>query len=124
MKYKDRNTIRNNNKWQNRPFDDVKSMERERKKRIKKNLLMFSYRVSDKIWWASLSDNDKINVLNEYIHQCLDIWGYGYVVNFNDFEKIPKSKHNEVMNFLYKKYIPIVSKKRDLVLREVLGFLP
>ena len=123
MKYTDKNTIKTVNKLQNRNEDLADSFERKRKKELKKSLLKFSYKIKDKFWWNSLSEEQKISVYNQYIS---DFHALNHVINMSALHSPGKS--NEVRaEWFDKEMIKLANlyrgdphKKRDLIINDIL----
>lgn len=69
MKYKDKNTIYHHHKWdeksnQRETFWDWDSRKADRD--MKRELVRFSWRIKDKIWWNSLSFSEQKSCLYEF----------------------------------------------------------
>ena len=70
MRYKDKATIKQVTNHQNKPETNYygQNMTNRQKQRMRERLLKdFRLKVTDKIWWDSLNDNDKTEVAYEYI---------------------------------------------------------
>lgn len=133
MKYFDRNTVKTISNWQNKQSaNDFRKIDAKVKNRLKKAVSEFSYKISDKLWWNSLSFGEQSSVYSEYMGW--NTWyssygsGYGYghdiLVGTALAEKlaeISEQDHNERMEVLMAKYNN-PSKRRDLVIREILNF--
>jgi predicted Zn-dependent protease len=69
MRYKDKATIKQVTNHQNKPETNYygQNMTNRQKQRMRERLLKdFRLKVTDKIWWDSLNDNDKTEVAYEY----------------------------------------------------------
>ena len=68
MRYKDKATIKQVTNHQNKPETSHYGhmTDRQRKRMRERWLKEFRVKVTDKIWWDSLSDNDKTKVVHEY----------------------------------------------------------
>ena len=68
MRYKDKATIKQVTTHQNKPETSYYGhMTDRQKKRMRERWLKeFRIKVTDKIWWDSLNDNDKTEVATEY----------------------------------------------------------
>jgi aryl-phospho-beta-D-glucosidase BglC (GH1 family) len=69
MRYKDKATIKQVTNHQNKPESIYygQNMTNRQKQRMRERLLKdFRLKVTDKIWWDSLNDNDKTEVAYEY----------------------------------------------------------
>jgi hypothetical protein len=124
MKILDKHTIRNNGKWKekdtsvtfNQSWDLYNKRER---KKLKSKIKEFSYFVEDKIWWNSLTDNNKENVYSEH-NYLLEMAKYMSLKSKEDlnndwyrewlYGEIPKLKE---------KYLPQVDVKRNIIIEEL-----
>jgi hypothetical protein len=68
MRYRDKATIKQVTTHQNKPETNYYGyMTNRQRERIRERWLKeFRLKVTDKIWWDSLSDNDKTEVAHEY----------------------------------------------------------
>ncbi len=68
MRYRDKATIKQVTTHQNKPETNYYGhMTNRQRERIRERWLKeFRLKVADKIWWDSLSDNDKTEVATEY----------------------------------------------------------
>ena len=68
MRYRDKATIKQVTTHQNKPETNYYGhmTDRQRKRMRERWLKEFRIKVTDKIWWDSLSDNDKTEVTYEY----------------------------------------------------------
>jgi aryl-phospho-beta-D-glucosidase BglC (GH1 family) len=68
MRYKDKATIKQVTNHQNKPESIYYGhmTDRQRKRMRERWLKEFRIKVTDKIWWDSLNDNDKTEVATEY----------------------------------------------------------
>jgi len=68
MRYRDKATIKQVTTHQNKPETNYYGhMTNRQRERIRERWLKeFRIKVTDKIWWDSLSDNDKTEVATEY----------------------------------------------------------
>jgi hypothetical protein len=68
MRYKDKATIKQVTNHQNKPESIYYGhmTDRQRKRMRERWLKEFRVKVTDKIWWDSLSDNDKTEVATDY----------------------------------------------------------
>jgi len=68
MRYRDKATIKQVTTHQNKPETNYYGhMTNRQRNRIRERWLKeFRIKVTDKIWWDSLSDNDKTEVATEY----------------------------------------------------------
>jgi hypothetical protein len=68
MRYRDKATIKQVTTHQNKPETSHYGhmTDRQRKRMRERWLKEFRVKVTDKIWWDSLSDNDKTEVAHEY----------------------------------------------------------
>jgi len=131
MKYFDRNTVKTTSNWQNKQSaNDFKKIDTQTKNRFKKAVKEFSYKISDKLWWNSLDFNTQSKVYNEYMdwnstwYSYTSEYGHNILVGSALAEKlasITEEDHNERIEFLMSKYSN-PSKRRDLVIREILNF--
>lgn len=132
MKYFDKQTVKTNLNWQNKQFENRSNIDIKAKNRFKKAVREFGYKISDKLWWNSLSTGEQSNVYNEYMDW--NTWysysptngygGYNILVGSALAEKlaeISEKEHNERIEFLMNKYSN-PSKRRDLVIAEILNF--
>ena len=65
MKYKDKSTTEINKNWEYRNENKSSrwdSHSRTGKRQLERLFVSFSYKVSDRLWWDSLSFNDKLSV--------------------------------------------------------------
>ena len=120
MKYFDRNTVKNNNKWQNREeLTPSQSYWDKQEKEFKKGLKDFSYRiVTDKIWWNSLDIRDKRSAYRQYLSDVKEVIEYNTMKISNPIEInlwIPIE-----IEKLKLKFIPDVEVRRQIVLQEIL----
>lgn len=114
-KYTDRNTLRNNYKWDIKPKPDFwEAYDRKIKKELKKKIKAFSEKISDKIWWLSISEEDQKNVYQEF-ESSLNI-RRTYVRYDNNY----KEWETDLLNNLMKKYKPILEIKRDLIIDDII----
>jgi hypothetical protein len=69
MRYKDKATIKQVTNHQNKPesiYYGQNMTNRQRERMRERFLKEFRTKIPDKIWWDSLSDNDKTEVAHEY----------------------------------------------------------
>jgi hypothetical protein len=68
MRYRDKATIKQVTTHQNKPETNYYGhmTDRQRKRMRERWLKDFRIKVTDKIWWDSLSDNDKTEVATDY----------------------------------------------------------
>lgn len=68
MRYRDKATIKQVTTHQNKPETNYYGhmTDRQRKRMRERWLKEFRVKVTDKIWWDSLSDNDKTEVATDY----------------------------------------------------------
>lgn len=68
MRYRDKATIKQVTTHQNKPESIYYGhmTDRQRKRMRERWLKEFRVKVTDKIWWDSLNDNDKTEVAHEY----------------------------------------------------------
>jgi len=67
MRYRDKETIKQVSNHQNKPESDYGLISDRRKRRLRERWLNeFRLKVTDKIWWDSLTDDEKSNVVNSY----------------------------------------------------------
>ena len=69
MRYKDKATIKQVTNHQNKPETDYygQNMTNRQRERIRERFLKeFRTMITDKIWWDSLSGNEKTEVAHEY----------------------------------------------------------
>lgn len=131
MRYFDKQTVKTNSNWQNKQFENRSKIDIKAKNRFKKAVREFGYKISDKLWWNSLSSGEQSCVYNEYMDW--NNWysysppsGYGYNILVGSalaekLASITEEDHNERIEFLMSKYSN-PSKRRDLVIREILNF--
>lgn len=69
-KYKDRNTLHQSKKWeqyQNTEDTFWNWDSRKADRKLKRSLSDFSIRISDKIWWRSLSQHEQSKCMYSYL---------------------------------------------------------
>lgn len=116
-KYIDKGTLRNNYKWDIKPKSDFwEAYDRKIKKELKKKIKIFSEKISDKIWWLSISEEDQKNVYQEF-ESSLKI-RRTYVISNNDNNY--KEWESGLLVSLMKKYRPILEIKRDLIIDDII----
>jgi hypothetical protein len=112
MKYFDKNTIRNKIKWQSKPEPDFyESWKKNQDKIIKKGLLKFSNKVTDKIWWASLTEKEKRDVYSSY---------QGHIARLVHYPKDFNSWFDGIVRSLKDRYPGNTQIKRDLKISQIL----
>ena len=116
-KYTDRSTVRNNYKWDMKPKPDFwESYERKIQRELKKKIKILSDKISDKIWWLSLSENDQKSVYDDFEMNLK--WRRSYIKSANDDRY--SQWENDLLEKLMKKYKSILEVKRDLVINEII----
>ncbi len=131
-KYVDKHTVRSSTNWHNKQFanDDLRNEVKE-KNRINKILREFSYTIDDKIWWNSLTDENKMSVhydYNNFEEEDILTWysgrsGYSgyYTSHFNKSikESLSPEEHKRRIDVLKTRYKQ-VTRRRELVIDEIL----
>lgn len=117
MKYTDKNTIKNNYAWGSRVNDELSSsFDKKYRKELKNKLLKFSYKVSDKIWWKSLSLDDQESVYRDFYSALYSNNKLFVAKNTNYY----KDWEVERIKILMSRYLPQLEIKRDLTIDEII----
>ena len=116
MRYFDRNTVKIAAKHHNKQEEFVVwgTMNKEMRKRFRRDMKLFSYKVADRIWWNSLSDENKENVFNSY-QRSLN-WNLSNTPTF----KITDEWINREMDYLKQRYSPEIDVRRGIVIDIIL----
>lgn len=136
MKYFDKNTRKIAANWHQKQFDNDESRcYLKSKNLLKKKVRNFSYKIDDKLWWNALTEKEQIEVFREYYNEGGRYWyssyasggwsGYSSTITHmnNDMpndEVISDEEHNRRIMELKEKFIPQTSRRRNLVIDDIL----
>ena len=131
MKYFDRNTVKTSTNWHKKQFEtDESRCNLKAKNLLKKKVRNFSYKIDDKLWWNALTEKEQIEAFREYYNNG-KYWyssygsggwsGYGTnILNMPTDEVISDEEHNRRIMELKEKFIPQTSRRRNLVIDDIL----
>ena len=118
-KYRDHGTVINNTKWGKKPHDDFgESFDRKRKRAIKKKVTLFSQRISNKLWWKSLTEDDQRMVYEDFESRLSNRRQYISSKIENSDEYL--NWENLTIESLMNKYKPQVDVRRNFVIDDIM----